>query len=109
MDEVIEVYHGSGNVFADLELPDADEMLAKAELSRQILSIITKRQLTQTQAAEILGIDQPKVSALMRGRIKGFSMERLFHFLNALGCDVQIVVKPKPRSRQQAHLKVAGA
>lgn len=109
MKEEIEVYHGSDNVFADLELPGAEEMLAKAELARQILNIITKRRLTQTQAAEILGIDQPKVSALMRGRIRGFSMERLFHFLNALGRDIQIVVKAKPRSRQQAHLKVAAA
>jgi predicted XRE-type DNA-binding protein len=109
MKEEIEVYHGSDNVFADLELPDAEEMQAKAELARQILSIITKRHLTQTMAAEILGIDQPKVSALMRGRLRGFSMERLFHFLNALGRDVQIVVKAKPRSRQQAHLRVAAA
>ena len=109
MKEEIEVYHSSGNVFADLELPDAEEMQAKAELARQILSIITKRHLTQAMAAEILGIDQPKVSALMRGRLRGFSMERLFHFLNALGRDVQIVVKAKPRSRQQAHLRVAAA
>ena len=109
MKEEIKVYHGSGNVFADLELPDAEEMQAKAELARQILSIITKRHLTQAMAAEILGIDQPKVSALMRGRLRGFSMERLFHFLNALGRDVQIVVKAKPRSRQQAHLRVAAA
>ena len=109
MKEEIEIYHGSGNVFADLELPDAEEMQAKAELARQILSIITKRHLTQAMAAEILGIDQPKVSALMRGKLRGFSMERLFHFLNALGRDVQIVVKAKPRSRQQAHLRVAAA
>lgn len=109
MKEEIEVYHGSGNVFADLELPDAEEIQAKAELARQILSIITKRHLTQAMAAEILGIDQPKVSALMRGKLRGFSMERLFHFLNALGRDVQIVVKAKPRSRQQAHLRVAAA
>lgn len=106
MKEEIEVYHGSGNVFADLELPDAEEMLAKAELTRQILNVITERSLTQTQAAELLGIDQPKVSALTRGRLSGFSMERLFHFLNALGRDVQIIVKAKPRSRQQAHIKV---
>jgi predicted XRE-type DNA-binding protein len=107
MKEEIEVYHGSGNVFADLELPDAEEIQAKAELVRQILSIITKRHLTQAKAGELLGIDQPKVSALIRGKLKGFSMERLFHFLNALGRDVQIVVKAKPRSRQQAHLRVA--
>jgi predicted XRE-type DNA-binding protein len=109
MNEDIEVYRGSGNVFADLGLPDAEERLAKAELARQILTIITKRRLTQTQAADLLGIDQPKVSALTRGKLSGFSMERLFHFLNALGRDVQITVKAKPRSRQQAHLKVNAA
>jgi len=109
MKEGIEVYHGSGNVFADLGLPDAEERLAKAELARQILNIITERRLTQTEAAELLGIDQPKVSALTRGKLSGFSMERLFHFLNTLGRDVQITVKAKPRSRQQAHLKVNAA
>jgi predicted XRE-type DNA-binding protein len=109
MNEETEVYHGSGNVFADLGLPDAEERLAKAELARQILNIIARRRLTQAQAADLLGIDQPKVSALTRGRLSGFSMERLFHFLNALGRDVQIIVKAKPRSRQQAHLKVTAA
>lgn len=107
MKEEIEVYHGSDNVFADLGLPNPEEHMAKAELSIKIHEIIKNKRLTQTQAAEILGIDQPKVSALMSGRLKGFSMERLFHFLNALGRDVQIVVKPKPRSRQQAHVRVA--
>jgi len=109
MNEGIEIYHSSGNVFADMGLPDAEEMLAKAELAIQIHGIIKRRKLTQAQAAELLGIDQPKVSALLRGRLKGFSMERLFHFLNALGQDVQIVVKAKPRSRQQGHLMVAVA
>lgn len=109
MKEAIEVHQGSGNVFADLELPDAEEMQAKALLCMQINTIIKKRHLTQTQAADLLGIDQPKVSALIRGRLKGFSMERLFHFLNLLGRDVQIVVKPKPRSRQQGNLQVAAA
>ncbi len=82
MNEETEVYHGSGNVFADLGLPDAEERLAKAELAPQILNIIARRRLTQAQAAELLGIDQPKVSALTRGKLSGFSMERLFHFLN---------------------------
>ncbi len=109
MKEEIEVYPNSGNVFADLELPDAEEMQAKALLSIQIHDIIKRRHLTQAQAAELLGIDQPKVSALIRGRLKGFSMERLFHFLNLLGHDVQIVVKAKPRSRLQGCLRVAAA
>ena len=109
MKKELEVQASGDNVFADLGFPDAAEMLAKAELARQIHIIITKRHMTQTDAAKILGIDQPKVSALMRGKLSGFSMERLFHFLNALGRDVQIVVKAKPRSRQQAHLRVAAA
>jgi predicted XRE-type DNA-binding protein len=109
MKEEIEVYHGSDNIFADLGLPNPEERMAKAVLSIQIHDIIKKRHLTQAKAAELLGIDQPKVSALIRGRLSGFSMERLFYFLNALGRDIDIVVKPKPRSRQQAHLRVAAA
>jgi len=109
MNEEIEVYHGSDNIFADLGLPNPEERMAKAILSIQIHDIIKKRHLTQAKAAVLLGIDQPKVSALIRGRLSGFSMERLFYFLNALGSDVDIVVKPKPRSRQQAHLRVAAA
>lgn len=107
--EEIEVYHGSGNVFADMELPDAEERLAKANLSMQIQDIIKKQKLTQAKAAELLGIDQPKVSALMRGKLSGFSMERLFHFLNILGRDIQIVVKPKSRSKLHGGLKVLAA
>lgn len=87
----IEVNHGSDNVFADMGLPDAEEMLVKAQLSTKIHEIIKRRHMTHVQAAELLGIDQPKVSALIRGRLSGFSLERLFHFLNALGRDVQIV------------------
>ena len=109
MNEEKEIHHGSDNVFDDLGLPNAEERLAKAEFARQILNIINHRHLTQAEAAELLGIDQPKVSALTRGKLSGFSMERLFHFLNLLGRDVKITIKPKPRSRQQAHLKVTAA
>ncbi|HET8656738.1 MAG TPA: helix-turn-helix transcriptional regulator [Longimicrobiaceae bacterium] len=96
----------SGNVFADLGLPDADELLSKADLAIQISRIIDERALTQAQAAELLGIDQPKVSALVRGRLEGFSIERLTRFLNALGQDVEIVVRPKPRAERQGHTRV---
>ncbi len=106
MNEEQEVFHGSDNVFADLGLIDAEELQAKSELVRQIINITGKRRLTQVQTAEILGIDQPKVSALVRGKLAGFSLERLIHFLNLLGKDVQIVVKTKPRARQHAGLKV---
>ncbi len=93
MTKEISVQASRGNVFADLGLANPDEMLVKAELARKIDSIITKRQMTQAEAAELLGIDQPKISALMRGKLSGFSTVRLFRFLNALGRDVEIVVK----------------
>jgi predicted XRE-type DNA-binding protein len=89
---------GSGNVFADLGFADAEEMLAKAELARRIAEIIAERKLTQTKAAAVLGVDQPKVSALLRGKLDGFSIDRLFRFLNALGRDVDIVVRPADRA-----------
>jgi predicted XRE-type DNA-binding protein len=70
----------SGNVFADLGLRNAEELLAKAELAQKITAIIERRRLTQAQAAEVLGVDQPKVSALKRGRLSSFSIERLMAF-----------------------------
>ncbi|WP_028083194.1 helix-turn-helix domain-containing protein [Dolichospermum circinale] len=97
MTEHIEIKPSSGNVFTDLGLPNPDEMLVKAELARKISNAIIARHITQAEAAELLGIDQPKVSALMRGRLAGFSLERMFRFLNILGIDVEITVKAKSR------------
>ena len=96
----------SHNVFADLGLDAPDELLAKAELARQITSIATHRHLTQAQTAQILGTTQPKVSDLFAGKLAGFSMERLMRFLNALDRDVRIIVCPKPRGRERATTKV---
>ncbi len=96
----------SGNVFADLGVSHPREALAKAELAHQICKIIKKRKLTQTRAAEILGIDQAKVSALARGRLRGFSTDRLFRLLNALGQDIEIKVTQKPGSHDQARVHV---
>jgi predicted XRE-type DNA-binding protein len=93
----VSIEPSSGNVFADLGLKDPEELLAKAELVQRICDIITERKLTQTRAADLLGIDQPKVSALMRGKLDGFSLDRLFRFLNALGRDVEIVIRPARR------------
>ncbi|MFA5844015.1 MAG: helix-turn-helix transcriptional regulator [Coriobacteriia bacterium] len=98
----------SGNVFADLGLPKADELQAKAALASQIASIVSHRHLTQAEAARILGTGQPKISDLLAGRLDGFSMERLIRYLNALDRDVQIVVSPKPRGRAHASFKVTG-
>ncbi|MGE4345476.1 MAG: helix-turn-helix domain-containing protein [Geoalkalibacter sp.] len=96
----------SGNVFADLGLPLPEERLAKAELARHISRILAHRHLTQAAAAELLGIDQSKVSAIMNGRQGGFSMERLLTFLLALDHDIEIRLKKKPRNRSTAHLNV---
>src|SRR3990170_8153688 len=100
-----QIHASSGNVFADLKLPDADEYMAKSKLAVRIFKIIKSRRLTQVDAGKLLGISQPKVSALMNGRLDGFSTERLFRFLNALGCDVRISVsRPHPRKTGQVHV-----
>lgn len=93
------VEYGTDNVFADLKFANPEEHLAKAKLAVQIVEIIRQRRLNQTAAAAILGIDQPKVSALMRGQMKHFSLDRLCRFLNRIDKDVGIVVTDKPRSR----------
>lgn len=106
MTEKIEIHRSSGNVFADLGLPDADEYLAKSELAVQIFKIIRRRRLTQAAAGKLLGISQPKVSALLHGQLDGFSTDRLFRFLNALGCDVHITIsRPRPKARGQVRVK----
>jgi predicted XRE-type DNA-binding protein len=91
-DEKIAVHMGSDNVFADLELPDADVLLVKAAVASRLIDLVSGLPMTQAQVAEVLGINQPKVSALLRGRLRGFSLERLLHFLMALVQDVDIVV-----------------
>ncbi len=98
---------GSGNVFADLGHPRPEEAAAKAELAHKITKIIGRRRLTQAEAAELLDVDQPKISALRRGKLTGFSLDRLVRFLVLLGSDVQIVVKEQPRGRRRARLLVA--
>jgi predicted XRE-type DNA-binding protein len=95
----------SGNVFADLGLADAGEHLIKAGLVIKIDRIIRQRRLTQSAAAKLMGIDQPKVSAMLGGQFRGYSVERLMRFLVALGQDVEIVVKP--RKSGAAELRVA--
>ena len=96
-----------GNVFADLNLPEADDLLAKAELAAKIIAEIQRRRLTQSQAAAVLGIDQPKVSALNQGKLTGFSIERLMRLLLALGRDIEITVKGRSRPGSAARLRVA--
>jgi predicted XRE-type DNA-binding protein len=98
---------GSGNVFADLNLPKPEDLLVKAELVAKIIQETERRHLTQSQAAVLLGIDQPKISALKQGKLSGFSIERLIRFLLLLGRDVEITVKQRPKSRSAARLRVA--
>jgi predicted XRE-type DNA-binding protein len=99
------VTRGSTNVFADLGFENADELLAKSELAAHILKTIRARRLTQAAAGELLGISQPKVSALLNGRLDGFSTERLFRFLNCLGWNVQInLSKAKTKSPGRVHM-----
>jgi predicted XRE-type DNA-binding protein len=109
MNDKIPVEESSGNVFADLGYPNAEEALAKARLAQRIAEIIEEKRLTQVGAAKLLGIDQPKVSKLRRGQLREFSTERLFRFLTALDQDVEIVIKRKPRSRRQARVSVIAA
>ena len=85
---------GSGNIFADLGIPNPEQELLKAELTLQIYRIVKQRNLTQVQAGKILGISQPHVSALARNRAGNFSIGRLLDFLTALGQNVEIIVKP---------------
>ena len=103
--KALEQESSSGNVFADLGLADAEEHLIKAGLVVKLGRIIRQRELTQAAAAQLMGIDQPKVSAMLAGQFRGYSVERLMRFLVALGHDVEIVVKP--RKRGAAELRVA--
>ena len=110
MKRKIPVYVSSGNVFADMGLPDANDLPIQAELTRLLDHRIKQLGLTQVQAAHRLGLKQPDVSKLMNGRHTGFSAERLFRFLNALDQDIEIIVTSKPsRARRHAttHVKAA--
>lgn len=106
MSEVDEIIRGTGNVFADLGFADAEERQTKVRLALAINSILEKRRITQANAAELLGINQPKVSALANYKLDGFSVERLMMFLTALDHDVEIVIKEKPRSHPAARITV---
>ncbi|AIE85260.1 helix-turn-helix domain-containing protein [Fimbriimonas ginsengisoli] len=102
IEEIVE--RGSGNVFADLGLSNPEERLAKAKIASAIQDVIEARGLTQNQAADLMGVDQPKVSKIIRGRLSEFSTERLLHFLICFGLDVEIVIhkRAKPDQRQGA-------
>jgi len=91
----MDVIMGSGNVFADLQLPDAGFLLARADLAIEIGRVLDERGLSQAEAAKLLGTSQPRISDLRRGRLEGFTLDRLVRFLNALDQDVEMRVRPK--------------
>ncbi len=97
----------SGNVFQDLGLPDAEMHKVKAGIVAKIQETIAQRKLNQTTASHLLGIDQPKISRLLRGEFSGYSLDRLTKFLTALDMDVTIQIRHKPKSHAAARLVVA--
>ena len=103
------VIHGSTNVFADLGFPDAEERQTKLRLAYAINRIVEESHFTQAATAAILKVNQPKVSALQRYKLDGFSVERLMIFLTALDRDVEISIKKRPRSRASAKISVVAA
>ena len=105
----IAVTPGSGNVFADLGLPNAEELGTKLRLCFVINKILAERKLTQAEAARVLGVNQPKISALMSYKLEGFSVERLMHFAIALEHDVVIEIRPHRKTTGTARVLVVGA
>ena len=104
-----QVIRGTGNVFADLGYSDATERQAKLRLAYALNQILEERRLSQAEAANVLGVTQPKVSALRHYKLAGFSVERLLNLLTALDQDIDIVIKRKPRSRRAARISVVAA
>ena len=100
---------GTGNVFADLGYADSTGRQARLRLALALNRVLDERTLTQAEAAKLLGVSQPKVSALRNYKLAGFSVERLMTFLTALDRDVRIVIRQKPRSRRSARIRVEAA
>ena len=98
---------GSGNVFADLGVANPEEALAKAKLAHKINAILSKRNLSQSEAAQLIGVHQPRISDLVNGKISKFTLDNLVHMLNKLDWDVVISTKHKPKSRDHALTLVA--
>jgi predicted XRE-type DNA-binding protein len=103
------VTQSSGNVFADLGLPNAEELGAKVRLAAWINAILAKQKMTQVDAARLLGVTQPKVSALRGYKLEGFSVERLMHFVTELEHDVVIEIRPKVKKGEAKVMVVSAA
>ena len=106
---MVEIEKSSGNVFADLGLPDADKMLIKSRLVGKIGEIIRSRKWTQEEAAQVLGMTQPKLSKMLRGQFHGISQSKLLEYLAKLGRDVQIFVGPASRTKKPGRVDVVFA
>ena len=104
--EMVEIEKGAANVYEDLGLPDVAEMEVKAILAAEIGEIIKQRRLTQSQASEILGIPQPKISSMLRGQFRGISEAKMLECMNRLGRDVEIVVRKSPTTRSTGCTRV---
>lgn len=100
------VDRSSGNVFEDLDLSESGERLVKSEIAARIAAILERRSLTQVEAATVLSVSQADVSDLVRGKLAGFSTDRLFRFLNALGQDVEILMPRRLRHGRPGRLRV---
>ena len=97
--EHVEVYEGSGNIFADLGLPDAETHYLKAQIVAELFRLTNGRKLTQAKAGALMGISQPEVSRLFKGNFREYSLDRLIAFLTAFDRDIEIVSRPRPRKR----------
>jgi len=100
------IRRGTGNIFADLGLPDADTHLLKAQLVSRLQDILDDLKITQTEAARIVGVSQPDISRMLKGRFRDVSVERTMQMLARLGCDVDIVVKPRGRKKAFGPIRV---
>jgi predicted XRE-type DNA-binding protein len=100
------IVEGSGNVFADLQLPHGEEDILKVKIALAITNTLRKRGLTQAQAAKIVGTDQAKISAILRGRVTGMSVDRLFRYLMALGRDVEVHISPRSAVDRPGRIRV---
>ncbi len=107
----IPVEKGRGNVFVDIGFSPAvaAALTVKSDLIIAIKDVVRQRKLTQQEAARLCGTDQPTLSKVFRGRMESVTIDKLTHWLNALGRDVEIVVKPTPRSRRRGHVRVVEA
>ena len=103
------IIRSSDNIYRDIGHASPDDALAKAKMAGRICDLITARKLTQVAAADILMIDQPRISDLVRGRLRRFSTDKLFKFLTLLDQDIEVSIKPKAKNRRHAEIRILAA